>query len=208
MLCQMRICFAVASLKILKLKVICQMIGSRIKMIILVINGLTRSCSGYTISNVCMLELMFMKRINVDNSTKIYLWVNILDCVFCQVVEGQAAVHRCKASVDLKQDEFTPVPATINDEALINHVDKVGSMLLGPHGVKVGQKVMGGEDFAFYPQVIPGVFFRIGIRNDVIGSIYPIHSPYFFLDEDVLPIGAALHTSIAELYLIEHQSPS
>ncbi|KAK1419400.1 hypothetical protein QVD17_28567 [Tagetes erecta] len=122
-----------------------------------------------------------------------------------EVVERQAAVHRCEGSVDMKEDEFPPYPATINDATLINHVDRVGSMLLGPHGVKAGEKVMAGEDFAFYQQVIPGVMFGIGVRNEVIGSIHPPHSPYFFLDEDVLPIGAALHTSIAELYLNEHQ---
>ncbi|KAJ0799669.1 putative peptidase M20, bacterial exopeptidase dimerization domain, IAA-amino acid hydrolase ILR1 [Helianthus annuus] len=121
-----------------------------------------------------------------------------------EVVEGQAAVHRCKASVDMKEDEFPLYPATVNDERLTSHVDQVGSMLLGPHGVKAAKKVMAGEDFAFYQEVIPGVMFGIGIRNEAVGSIHSPHSPYFFLDEDVLPVGAALHTSIAELYLMEH----
>ncbi|KAI7726502.1 hypothetical protein M8C21_023732, partial [Ambrosia artemisiifolia] len=119
----------------------------------------------------------------------------------------QSLIDVSKASVDMRKDEFPHVPTTINDEALINHVDQVASMLLGPHGVKVAKQLMAGEDFAFYQQVIPGVLFRIGIPNDVIGSIYSTYSPYFFLDEDVLPVGAALHTSIAELYLIQHQSP-
>nr|GEY07422.1 IAA-amino acid hydrolase ILR1-like 5 [Tanacetum cinerariifolium] len=123
-----------------------------------------------------------------------------------EVVEGQAAVHRCKGSVDMKEDEFPPSPATINDEILNKHVDQVGSMLLGPEGVKIYKKVMTGEDFAFYQEVIPGVIFRIGIRNEGVGSIHFQHSPYFFLDEDVLPIGAALHTAIAESYLNDHQS--
>lgn len=105
----------------------------------------------------------------------------------------------------MKEDEYPPYPATINDETLIKHVDKVGSMLLGPEGVKVSPKVMAGEDFAFYQQVIPGAMFGIGIRNEEIGSIHSPHSPYFFLDEDVLPIGAALHTALAELYLNEQQ---
>ncbi|KAK9059624.1 hypothetical protein SSX86_020328 [Deinandra increscens subsp. villosa] len=122
-----------------------------------------------------------------------------------EVVAGQAAVHRCEGSVNMKEDEYPPYPATINDETLNSHVERVGSMLLGPHGVKVAEKVMAGEDFAFYQQVIPGVMFGIGIRNEVVGSIRSPHSPYFFLDEDVLPIGAALHASIAELYLIQHQ---
>jgi IAA-amino acid hydrolase len=49
--------------------------------------------------------------------------------------------------------------------------------------------------------VIPGVLYSIGIRNEKIGSIHTPHSPFFFLDEEVLSIGAALHTAVAEMYL-------
>lgn len=123
-----------------------------------------------------------------------------------EVIEGQAAVHRCKGTVNMMEDEYPVYPATINDESLKKHVDMVGSMVLGPDGVKVAKKVMAGEDFAFYQEMIPGVMFGIGIRNDGVGSVHSPHSPYFFLDEDVLPIGAALHTAIAELYLNQHQT--
>ncbi|KVI04571.1 Amidohydrolase [Cynara cardunculus var. scolymus] len=125
-----------------------------------------------------------------------------------EVVEGQAAVHRCKGSVDMMEKEFPPYPATINDETLNRHVNKVGSLLLGAERVKGSNQVMAGEDFAFYQQKIPGVMFGIGIHNEDIGSIHPPHSPYFFLDEDALPIGAALHTALAELYLNQHQTSS
>lgn len=124
-----------------------------------------------------------------------------------EVIEKQAAVHRCKGTVDMMEDEYPPYPATINDESLKQHVDMVGSMVLGSNGVKVAKKVMAGEDFAFYQEVIPGVMFGIGIRNEVVGSVHSPHSPYFFLDEDVLPFGAALHTAIAELYLNQRQTP-
>ncbi|KAI3735483.1 hypothetical protein L6452_14982 [Arctium lappa] len=124
-----------------------------------------------------------------------------------EVIEGQAAVHRCKGSVDMKEHEFPAYPATINDETLNSFVNEVGSLLLGAERVKESKKVMAGEDFAFYQQKIPGVMFGIGIRNEGIGAIHSPHSPYFFLDEDALPIGAALHTALAELYLNQHQTP-
>ncbi|CAI9772048.1 unnamed protein product [Fraxinus pennsylvanica] len=122
-----------------------------------------------------------------------------------EVIEGQAAVHRCKAYVDMKEEEFPPYPATVNDKPLHQHVKRVGRILLGLENVRGGEKVMAGEDFAFYQEMIPGVMFSIGIRNERIGSIHSPHSPHFFLDEDVLPIGAALHTAIAETYLNDHQ---
>ncbi|KAL3846052.1 hypothetical protein ACJIZ3_003455 [Penstemon smallii] len=118
-----------------------------------------------------------------------------------EVIEGQATVHKCKAYVDMKEAEFPQYPACVNDDKLHQHVEKVGELLLGHENVKEGKKVMAGEDFAFYQQVIPGVMFSIGIRNEKVGSVHSPHSPHFFLDEDVLPIGAALHTAIAEFYL-------
>ncbi|GAB2221834.1 hypothetical protein Drorol1_Dr00013025 [Drosera rotundifolia] len=124
---------------------------------------------------------------------------------FKEVVLGQAASYRCRISVDFLEEEFPPYPATINDEKLHQHVASVGRLMLGAENVRKAGKVMAGEDFAFYQQVIPGVMFNIGIRNEQIGSVYSPHSPHFFLDEDVLPVGAALHTLIAEMYLSQHQ---
>ncbi|MBA0820718.1 hypothetical protein Gohar_019767 [Gossypium harknessii] len=122
-----------------------------------------------------------------------------------EVIKGQAAVHRCKAFIDMKEKDHPLYPALVNDDGLHQHVQKVGSLLLGPENVKRGKKVMAGEDFAFYQEKIPGFMLSIGIRNEELGSIHPPHSPYFFLDEDVLAIGAALHTALAELYLNEHK---
>ncbi|KAJ8633517.1 hypothetical protein MRB53_026853 [Persea americana] len=122
-----------------------------------------------------------------------------------EVVEGQAAVHRCKGFVDMKDDEYPAYPAVVNDEILTQHVKSVGGLLLGPDKVEMGGKVMAGEDFAFYQQLIPGTIFGIGIRNYDLGSVHSPHSPFFFLDEDVLPIGAALHTALAEVYLKDNQ---
>uniref|UniRef100_A0A0A9EGW7 Peptidase M20 dimerisation domain-containing protein n=1 Tax=Arundo donax TaxID=35708 RepID=A0A0A9EGW7_ARUDO len=120
-----------------------------------------------------------------------------------EVVEGQAAVHRCKGVVEIKGDDYPMYPAVVNDEKLHRHVEGVGRRLLGPDRVKPGEKIMAGEDFAFYQQLVPGVMFGIGIRNKEAGSTRSVHNPHFFVDEDVIPIGAALHTAVAELYLSE-----
>ncbi|PIA34940.1 hypothetical protein AQUCO_03700297v1 [Aquilegia coerulea] len=120
-----------------------------------------------------------------------------------EVVDRQATVHRCKAFIDMKEDSHPIYPVVMNDEILHQHVESVGRLLLGSNNVKTGNKVMAAEDFAFYQEMIPGVMFSIGIRNEDLGSIHSPHSPYFFLDEDVLPIGAAVHTAIAEVYLKE-----
>ncbi|KAI8565160.1 hypothetical protein RHMOL_Rhmol03G0239200 [Rhododendron molle] len=122
-----------------------------------------------------------------------------------EVIEGQAAVHRCIAHIKMDREDHPPYPACVNDEGLHQHVKRTGGLVLGPENVKLGHKVMAGEDFAFYQELIPGVMFSIGIRNEKVGSVHSPHSPHFFLDEDVLPIGAALHAALAETYINDHQ---
>ncbi|ONK71378.1 uncharacterized protein A4U43_C04F7930 [Asparagus officinalis] len=122
-----------------------------------------------------------------------------------EVIEGQALVHMCKAFISMKDEEYPAYPAVENDERLHQHVQKIGSLMLGPDNVKMGKKIMAGEDFAFYQQLIPGVIFGIGMANEKLGAVHSAHSPYFFIDEKVLPIGAALHSAIAEAYLDERR---
>lgn len=118
-----------------------------------------------------------------------------------EVVQLEAALHRCQANFDFDEENHPLYPATINDDTLYHHVKTVGGLLLGPRNVLQGKKVMAGEDFAFYQERIPGMMIGIGIRNEAVGSVHSPHSPHFFVDEDVLPIGAALHAVLAETYL-------
>ena len=42
------------------------------------------------------------------------------------------------------------------------------------------------EDFSFFSEEVPGLYFFIGIRNEKKGIIYPHHHPRFNIDEDML----------------------
>ncbi|HUU82689.1 MAG TPA: amidohydrolase [Phycisphaerae bacterium] len=50
----------------------------------------------------------------------------------------------------------------------------------------------GAEDFAYYCRDVPGVIVFVGTRNEAKGCTYPHHHPRFDVDEEVLPVGAAL----------------
>lgn len=121
-----------------------------------------------------------------------------------EVIVEQASVFRCSATVDFFEKESTIYPPTVNDNRMYNHVKKVATELLGASNFRVVPPMMGAEDFSFYSEVVPAAFFYIGIRNETLGSTHTGHSPYFMIDEDVLPVGAAVHATIAERYLIEH----
>lgn len=45
------------------------------------------------------------------------------------------------------------------------------------------------EDFAFYSQIIPVCFFRLGVRNDEKGITYGVHHPKFDIDANALKVG-------------------
>ncbi len=45
---------------------------------------------------------------------------------------------------------------------------------------------MGGEDFAFFSQVVPSCFYRIGTGNEKKGTTFGLHTPTFNVDEDAL----------------------
>ncbi|KAG9446245.1 hypothetical protein H6P81_012373 [Aristolochia fimbriata] len=118
-----------------------------------------------------------------------------------EIIKAQALVHRCSASVDFMEGELRSYPATVNDEAMYGHVKKVGEALLGDDKVQLCPMYMGAEDFSFYLQQMPGTDFYVGIRNESLGSTKALHSPFFFVDENVLPVGAALHAAVALTYL-------
>lgn len=60
---------------------------------------------------------------------------------------------------------------------------------------------IGGEDFCFYCPHTPTTFFLAGCANDQPATHFPLHSPYFELDEEVILRGAAAYAQIALDYL-------
>ncbi len=53
---------------------------------------------------------------------------------------------------------------------------------------------MGGEDFAYFLEHVPGAMFLLGIRNPKIGATYGLHHPKFRADESAIAVGATLLT--------------
>ncbi|PQQ20133.1 IAA-amino acid hydrolase ILR1 [Prunus yedoensis var. nudiflora] len=121
-----------------------------------------------------------------------------------EIIEQQAAVHRCTALVDFMEDRPLPHPPMTNNDALYEHVKNVGEVLLGKPNVQLLPLTMGSEDFSFFSEKTAAAIFVVGIKNETLKSDRDLHSPYFFIDEEALPIGAALHTAAAISYLDGH----
>jgi hippurate hydrolase len=96
-------------------------------------------------------------------------------------------------------------PATINTPAEARFAADVAHKLVGhDHVDRQMDPSMGAEDFSFMLQVKPGAYLRLGQGGE--GSCF-LHNTRYYFNDDVLPLGAALHAG-----LIEHgmplQSPS
>lgn len=82
-------------------------------------------------------------------------------------------------------------PALSNDETLTKSAKEALSRLVGEHQVQPLSLRPTAEDFAWYLQKIPGVFFRLGVRNESKGITAGVHTSAFDVDERCLPVGAA-----------------
>ncbi|HEV7214788.1 MAG TPA: amidohydrolase [Chloroflexota bacterium] len=92
-------------------------------------------------------------------------------------------------------------PSVVNDPAMTELVAAVAREVIDPEHVILGEQGMGGEDFAYFLQHVPGCFFRVGSRNDERGLIYGHHHPRFDIDEAALPLGIEMFVRVVERYL-------
>jgi len=60
---------------------------------------------------------------------------------------------------------------------------------------------MGGEDFAFLLERVPGAMYRLGVRHPDWTEVRSLHTANFDLDESALPLGVATLASTALHYL-------
>lgn len=92
-------------------------------------------------------------------------------------------------------------PAVVNDESMVDFVSETAEKTLGEDRVRFIDPVMGGEDFAYFLQKVPGAFFFFGMGD---GTEFPHHHPAFDIDEKALPQATLLMTRLAFEYLEEH----
>ena len=69
--------------------------------------------------------------------------------------------------------------------------------IFGEKGVVEANLLMGGEDFSFYQEKIPGAMVLLGVRNEACKAVWPQHHECYTVDESVLIKGAALHVQTA-----------
>lgn len=90
-------------------------------------------------------------------------------------------------------------PVTVNHEALTNWAIPVLARAAGAANVGVCPKTCGAEDFAYFQQAVPGLFFFIGCTPPEQDCKYAPsnHSPRFYVDEAGLKVGVKALATLA-----------
>ncbi|MFP4482483.1 MAG: M20 family metallopeptidase [Thermovirgaceae bacterium] len=122
---------------------------------------------------------------------------NALPGMIQRISDGISSALRCRAK--LEYTKFTP--AAINDSELTQQFIETAERTLGEQRIQASPMVMVSEDFSYYQQKIPGVFFFLGCGNKAKGTDNPHHSPRFNVDDNVLQDGVALLASFAMDFL-------
>ena len=106
-----------------------------------------------------------------------------------EIVRLAAAVHGCKGTVEVPGK----YPLVVNDAGAVKRVFKTAAVLFdSPEAVRHDQPRMGGEDFSYYLEKVPGALVWLGIRNPEKGIVHEHHHPRFDIDESALVNGVAL----------------
>lgn len=83
-------------------------------------------------------------------------------------------------------------PYLENNPELTRRIKKAAEEYVGKENVVDIDITLGAEDFAYYSQVIPASFYRLGTRNEAKGITSYVHTPTFDIDEEALKIGPGL----------------
>jgi hippurate hydrolase len=95
---------------------------------------------------------------------------------------------------DVYVDYTFSYPVTRNEEGAAGLALDVAEELFGGESVlELPNPSMGGEDFAYFLEKVPGAFIWLGIGEDVSG----LHTPRFAFDEEILARGSALLAALA-----------
>src|SRR5207248_180529 len=112
-----------------------------------------------------------------------------------RIAEGVAAVHRLDAQVKIEHGS----PPVVNRPEAAAWAQQAVTSLLGKDALaSLGFLNMGGEDFAYYLEKIPGCFVRVG-ACEPNGKAIPAHSPGFYAAEDSIFVGAAVLAETARV---------
>ena len=107
--------------------------------------------------------------------------------------KGIAAANGCTLNFEIESG----YPPTVNDHAMADYVAKVARETLGAASfIPVARPSMGGEDFAYYLQQIPGCFFLVGVEPPDQKTYPGLHSDRYDFTDAALAVGMRMFVEL------------
>lgn len=110
-----------------------------------------------------------------------------------EVADGIAKSTGATFNLDIRKG----YPFLQNDETLTPKVKEWAIDFWGAENVHDLEMRMTAEDFAYFSQKAPAVFYRLGVGNPEKGIVHPVHSPYFDIDKKALELSSGWMSYIA-----------
>ena len=98
--------------------------------------------------------------------------------------------------VDVKLEHIRGVPPVVNQEAETGLLEAAARAELGSHAVVLTPQSMGGEDFAWMTQEVPGAMMRLGTRTPG-GETFDLHRGDYAPDERAIGCGVRVMAAAA-----------
>lgn len=94
-------------------------------------------------------------------------------------------------------------PPVVNDVAMNDIINDAAVEILGKEHVgAIETPALGGEDFAFYCEKVPGLIYRLGCAKEG-AEFWPVHNGHFYPDEKALPVGVKVMVASALKFLAQ-----
>jgi amidohydrolase len=115
------------------------------------------------------------------------------------IAESIAEANHAHADVKVEK----AVPVTVNDPALTEKMIPTLKRIGGDGGSRPQQRVMVAEDFSYFQEKVPGLFYFVGVtpKDQDMTAAAPNHSPRFHIDESGLLQGARSLAALAVDFL-------
>ncbi|MFF0272283.1 MULTISPECIES: amidohydrolase [unclassified Streptomyces] len=121
-------------------------------------------------------------------------WREAPDLVHAAIDEV-AALHRAKSTVTYVRG----VPPVVNDAAVTELLQSAMTARRGPFSIEGTEQSLGGEDFSWYLEHVPGAMARLGVRTPGDTRVRDLHAGDFDVDERCIEAAVELFTAAALL---------
>jgi amidohydrolase len=109
------------------------------------------------------------------------------------LIDSTAAAYGVNAELSYRRS----VPPTINDQASAAMIAAAALDVLGAGSVVQSPQSLGGEDFAWYLESVPGALARLGTRIPGSAVSHDLHQPTFDVDERAIGVGVRVMAATA-----------